>query len=849
MRWPHVALLLLMGLIVLSGGGSEPPPAAPTKTPAPRTLPPADPAHMPSGELDRSVGAAEEVAEATPVAAEAIAPATATLHLRVQTAGGPGSGAMIEAYEESARWRGTDEVPFLEVFADEMGLAEISEIPLGQPFSIEVSRPGSVAQSLEQEPFDPGETREEVVLLQAAGHVAGVVLDESGRPISEATVWLGGLEDLMRPHWRGPFREALTDRWGRFQFADLPPGRNTFLAWAEGFLVQQSPVFRIVRGQTTTVELSLIAGARHSGRVVYEDGTPVEGVELFVENVEPSYHLQVKAKTDRQGRFEITGIPPGRVWGEAWLGSLEVAMEVDSADELPETWTLPRGGHLRVTIQDESGARVEGARVWLEQPGSRGSRSVRTDAEGLGELTHLLPGIFELHAEWESSRQTVALEIRAGLLTERSVTLESPPRVPDLVRLLLEIQDPQGNAIPGVEVQLSTQWVDESDSAIAVGITDGAGRVVLEYPADDRPSLLLEKEGWATTVGKFEIPNSGEASFLHTLTPESILEIEVFEGTVRRTDAEVMAGGGRMSTGEVHRFGQLSAGEYIIGVELPSGLSLTETFEIGEQETLATVVQIPPAFEANVQVLINGRPAESGNLSLSIASFRSGEQFIHHIHSDALTRGVFRVPLNYEGSYWIRYEDSQRGISYQATREIHDSRPVVLEIDVADLRGQFFTPDLQPLGRYRVSWGRKARVRRGFLDEEGRFALPAFETGWVKYSVENAPADVFPHGGFLLESGAPPPSLVLERGRTITIRNLHDQPSSSFQDRWTVSFKLEEEEVFLGWMLGAERRFRAPQGAHVLELESPDGTRRVQLEISEGVDEYEVELWSESEDD
>jgi len=147
----------------------------------------------------------------------------------------------------------------------------------------------------------------EFELGEAATSLVGQVVDPDERVVSKAVVLLeygsfGLFGDGAR--W-----SATCDAEGRFAFHSVPPGKCT--------LVVQSPDFApaeleqsVVVGERHELIVRLEPGAELAG-VVRLDGKPVAGALLFVGRPGRFLENWGGATTDAQGRYRISGLPPG----------------------------------------------------------------------------------------------------------------------------------------------------------------------------------------------------------------------------------------------------------------------------------------------------------------------------------------------------------------------------------------------------------------------------------------------------------------------------------------------------------------------------------------------------------
>lgn len=156
-------------------------------------------------------------------------------------------------------------------------------------------------------PPDPIEPSTNLVLvLERGAAVAGMVRDEAGTPIPEATVNLRD-ELGLPPRW------VKTDGAGRFEFPRVGEGEVFLHVGAKGF--QGSRELGVQGGQTTNLDIVLkaLAVAGDSvirGRVTGDDGEPIGRVEVFLAPGQAGLEgIHWGGVTDGDGRFAWTSAP------------------------------------------------------------------------------------------------------------------------------------------------------------------------------------------------------------------------------------------------------------------------------------------------------------------------------------------------------------------------------------------------------------------------------------------------------------------------------------------------------------------------------------------------------------
>jgi RNA polymerase sigma factor (sigma-70 family) len=144
------------------------------------------------------------------------------------------------------------------------------------------------------------------VLVMAEGiPVRGVVLDTDGKPVKDARVSLA-----LSPTDRYERYTTKADESGRFTF-HTRPGEQAVCVQADRFA---PALAEIVAGpDVKPMVIRLRSGRLIRGRVVDNQGQPVEGVTVRVGKWRSREVLDWEAKTDAQGRFRWENAPPGKI--------------------------------------------------------------------------------------------------------------------------------------------------------------------------------------------------------------------------------------------------------------------------------------------------------------------------------------------------------------------------------------------------------------------------------------------------------------------------------------------------------------------------------------------------------
>jgi Carboxypeptidase regulatory-like domain len=176
---------------------------------------------------------------------------------------------------------------------------------------------------LRLEPFTAGTPRLPLFADgPAAGTIAGVVRDSTGRGLARASVVLA-TTDLTEVRVLGiqgslysTLQSTSTDEHGRFQFAKVPPGRLTLLASrpecvaAGGLMTYKRTPVQLEPGQRRVdIAIALPDSGMLTGTLTDEFGDPVAAVVFLSEW--HSWSTGPPARADPKGRFRFGCLSPG----------------------------------------------------------------------------------------------------------------------------------------------------------------------------------------------------------------------------------------------------------------------------------------------------------------------------------------------------------------------------------------------------------------------------------------------------------------------------------------------------------------------------------------------------------
>ncbi len=221
----------------------------------------------------------------------------------------------------------------LTALTDELGDFEFDvegelEVKDRIPLILDLGKSGYLPARHQLSPWRPGIPKSVEIQLQPAGAVTGRVIDQAGRPVAGALVFAlpPEIEGVVN---RGTVPTVLTDAGGRFLLPGLPIRQMDIGVLADG--CRQGlfgPVNVVVGTDAGCGDIVLRPGGRIAGQVTTLSGEPIRGAlvhafrrpqirnyELFGRSAMESAGATVR--TDADGRFDMTTLPPGSYTVEA----------------------------------------------------------------------------------------------------------------------------------------------------------------------------------------------------------------------------------------------------------------------------------------------------------------------------------------------------------------------------------------------------------------------------------------------------------------------------------------------------------------------------------------------------
>jgi len=321
------------------------------------------------------------------------------------------------------------------------------------------------------------------VILQKPCTLAGRLVDFTGKAVADASVQVFKREYGIVCEPRDWF-SAKTNTQGRFEFDNLPVDLKVKFY----VHVPQRDIVYIYPPQELTgnaaggyqvdwedIELKLPSGATVQGHLInLESNQGMEDVDIMLYSSKergPNWRFRsCRITTGTQGKFEITGVPPGDhilrlvspKTDQSVLVGKQVSIMVDPQDKtISARMSVKRGVPFEVIVRDQmTGRALPGIKVfiddrWIDQQKDIFAHETLTDANGLAHLW-VPQGRLKIHAlgtNWDDGKKEKGTPVNiVGLRPPRQEILVVP-RLP-LVRG--RVVDARGR--PQKNVHISVGW-------------------------------------------------------------------------------------------------------------------------------------------------------------------------------------------------------------------------------------------------------------------------------------------------------------------------------------------------------------------------------------------------------
>ncbi|MCL4837245.1 MAG: carboxypeptidase regulatory-like domain-containing protein [Thermoanaerobaculia bacterium] len=524
-----------------------------------------------------------------------------------------------------------------------------------------------------------GRARAELSSARAGG-VEILLTDPEGRPVDGATV------NLFRSSASGATAPRFWSRErserGRVRWAGVPD-RETLFVWVRprGELAETT-----VSGLPSELPqaIRLAPGARAVGRVVDEEGRPLPGVRIRLESwVADGFAASSAAESGSDGRWEVTGLPPGRAALVLRAdGRVSDARQVElraGANDLGSA-TLARGVTLAVRLVGGDGLPVAGGTV-------RSGRLVeaRSGADGRARLEGLPLAPLDLRGTADRH-----LEGRARV---------NPPFPPEVELVLPRAFTVEGRIVDVAGVPLAGAWLKLSERARLCDLTvEESGR----FLSDLRPGAAAHLEAGAPGAVSERWPiaagEAGEWRDLGDLVLGRGLEVA---GRVVAADTGEPLGGARIWAPRPGQFGPevawasgdlveaatggdgrfrlsgLRAGPLLLRVDAPGRARAHRDLLLTDEEPVSDAGEIPLGRGTTVHVVVAGLDPDG-------AESRSAEARVD-LRGEWQALDLLRAPLR-EGRATVRNVPPGRVlVSVQAGPRLLCERAVSVPADEPEI--------------------------------------------------------------------------------------------------------------------------------------------------------------------
>ena len=287
-----------------------------------------------------------------------------------------------------------------------------------------------------------GQTNRIEIELNPPPKIRGVVRDPAGTAVP-------GLTLSVFPNWGRSAGDVKTDPKGRYEMTWEPQrfgGSQQTPCLIARDVGRNLATAKDIEEGTTTLDLGLERGLVVAGRVEDVNGKPLSNATVRVylwSGNSGSQFDNTPIRTDAQGRYEITAMPPGRKYSldatAKGYGSANQSIQEDAETNRIElaACVLKVADHkLAGEVVDADDKPVARANVFLNGQGQPNG-SVRTDEKGRFKFDEVCEGPAQLFASIRSSYGNVRAEagdtnvvIRLGVNQGSSV--RAAPRRPSL---------------------------------------------------------------------------------------------------------------------------------------------------------------------------------------------------------------------------------------------------------------------------------------------------------------------------------------------------------------------------------------------------------------------------------
>jgi len=730
-------------------------------------------------------------------------PVLETLTGRVVSAadGRPVAGALVWGHDPGAvRKSGADGVYRIDVVA-------------GREAWTQAAAPGFLGADA-QTGVQPGLRRGPTLALEPALAVAGMVVDEQGRPVPGVQI-KASPQPAARMRSAAMFRSGglfRSSAAGRFRVSGLLAGLGHELRLTRtGFAPATAEVAPLEPGRPVSeLRVVLRKGRTGFGRIVNQSEQPVAGAQVVIRPA-PSGDMRMRmmrfqageaatyeAAADASGRFEVRDLPPGtyeltaRGAGYAPITVPGLALPPGAGSTDLGTVVLVPGVPVEGYVVDPGGNPVPGAEVYAtETAADPMSRILQSQEEPRTVLTGQ-DGFFRIEDRRAGESVTLGAS-RTGYAPAAATGVQVPPEQP--VRLVLQPSaavegravDPDGKPVAGVRIVVHPADPMAMGGGTRLFTTARIRQTVSDetgfFRAEDVIPGTIELQAMATGFQDTEIKNLEVRAGQELKGVEVVLAPgAVIEGRVLSPSGQPVIGA-EVSVAESNQSFSLRRatsdgdGHYRMEGVAPGTRTIQAEHKgyrrsVRELEVRAGENSLDLRLEGGVEV--SGRVLEEGGTPLASArvQLREGWSSWNQPSATSGADGSFTLTGVADGTYRLLAEKE----GYARSREgqeltVAGSSVGGIEIKLTSggaIVGQLSGLDFTELSQVRV-WLVNAGRQSGQVAPDGTYRIDHVEPGDYRVLASLPGGSRQAEGQVTLEPGAPEARLDLELGGGYTL--------------------------------------------------------------------------------
>ncbi|MFN0056838.1 MAG: carboxypeptidase regulatory-like domain-containing protein [Planctomycetota bacterium] len=550
---------------------------------------------------------------------------------------------------------------YFDTQADRSGQLVFDGLPTHLSYELFLSSPKAARTALVVPKLYTGDRVDlGVIQLREPAAIQGVVKTSDGRLVAEVTIDASS-------HVAIAFDDgtAETDAAGEFRIDDLPFGEYSLEVRGGGVPTVRLPDFYLDPGQTHELEIIVPAANSFCGRVVSAAGAGMDGATV---TASAGLEREAIATTDRHGNFEFVGLTSEYKELTARHGFLISSISADSLDDLPAVIALPAPGEVQIEVRSATNG------VPLSATVSRNDQPIAVvPSSGALRLTAMRPGEYSLGIESEGYEpQERVVRISADTMLKASFALE--PQLPRELRV--RVLDGNGHPIANAEIQVIERRVARTG-------VDGVATVSIPIYADS--DVTVSAPGFVTEEVDFEFGASSRRTSVDVrLRPAARLEvtIEGMDTTDSQQDLVVLLNGDYADLRREMLFvtHSLPTGPAGISVfERRSPFQIFQVVELVEGEVTRVSVLLPPSFDVEIHVLLDGKAVKGG--ALSMCEWTEGFEAISYFELEEREPGLYIQPLRCTGEYIFRFSHRHLNSTQELKQTIAGAEVIELNFE------------------------------------------------------------------------------------------------------------------------------------------------------------------------